>query len=215
MRLLYSRHWFLSSHLSPPASPLPPLPFHLSPSTSALPSLPSPLLSSLPAPRSPLPSSCSLEQAPPHLAGAGSSRPRLTAPRPCPCACPNTLLAGCGWGSTRWARQRGRSRSAGRRRRCGADPVGGSHVASPAGVASAAMVKHTSRRSLPFGEALDVARSVGLPNKFDCTAWCKNGMRPAGIPRRPTEDPQGRRVAGMGPLAGHRQPAQHATFSAV
>ena len=42
---------------------------------------------------------------------------------------------------------------------------------------------------LPFNEALAVARSIGqagLSSSREWTAWCKNGMRPAGIPANPS-----------------------------
>ena len=46
-----------------------------------------------------------------------------------------------------------------------------------------------SRRKdfLPFDEALAVARSLGLANGFEWNEWCKEGMRPAGVPSRPDQ----------------------------
>jgi len=35
---------------------------------------------------------------------------------------------------------------------------------------------------LPFAEALAVARSLGLANRFAWKEWCKEGMRPHGVP---------------------------------
>ena len=38
---------------------------------------------------------------------------------------------------------------------------------------------------LPFGEALAVARSLGLASQFEWEAWCKEGMRPCNVPADP------------------------------
>ena len=42
-----------------------------------------------------------------------------------------------------------------------------------------------AKQSLPFGEALAVARSLGLPSRMEWQAWCSEGMCPANVPRRP------------------------------
>ena len=38
---------------------------------------------------------------------------------------------------------------------------------------------------LPFSEALVVARSLGLANRFEWTVWCTEGMRPTYLPSAP------------------------------
>ena len=38
---------------------------------------------------------------------------------------------------------------------------------------------------LPFDEALAVARSLKLANRFEWDAWCKAGLRPPGVPANP------------------------------
>ena len=38
---------------------------------------------------------------------------------------------------------------------------------------------------LPFKEALAVARSLGLANRFEWRAWCKDGRRPPNVPSNP------------------------------
>ena len=38
---------------------------------------------------------------------------------------------------------------------------------------------------LPFGEALAVARSLNLANRFEWEQWCKEGMRPPNVPADP------------------------------
>ena len=40
---------------------------------------------------------------------------------------------------------------------------------------------------LPFEEALVVARSLGLANRFEWQVWCKEGMRPPNVPSRPDQ----------------------------
>ena len=40
---------------------------------------------------------------------------------------------------------------------------------------------------LPFGEALSVARSLGLASRFEWREWCKEGMRPPKVPSCPNE----------------------------
>ena len=57
---------------------------------------------------------------------------------------------------------------------------------------------------LPFDEALAVAQRLGLASSIEWLRWCKEGRRPANVPSNPQPGPQGRRVAGVGPLAGHR-----------
>ena len=42
-----------------------------------------------------------------------------------------------------------------------------------------------TREFLPFGEALAVARSLGLPNEFEWRQWCKGGTRPPNVPSNP------------------------------
>ena len=37
---------------------------------------------------------------------------------------------------------------------------------------------------LPFGEALFVARSLGLANRKEWLVWCKDGTRPPNVPSR-------------------------------
>ena len=49
--------------------------------------------------------------------------------------------------------------------------VGGRHTPSPAGVAAEGAAKEPPR-FLPIGEALAVARSLGLANRFEWKAWC-------------------------------------------
>ena len=44
--------------------------------------------------------------------------------------------------------------------------------------------QHT-KEFLPFGEALAVARSLGLANQFEWQQWCKEGMRPPNVPSNP------------------------------
>ena len=48
--------------------------------------------------------------------------------------------------------------------------------------------QHT-KRFLPFTEALAVARSFNLPNRFEWKAWCKEGMRPPERALAPGEHP--------------------------
>ena len=38
---------------------------------------------------------------------------------------------------------------------------------------------------LPFSEALPLARSLGLANRAEWLAWCKEGMRPPNVPSNP------------------------------
>ena len=45
--------------------------------------------------------------------------------------------------------------------------------------------KPGDQRFLPFGEALAVARSLGLANRRGLTAWCKTGLRPPSLPAEP------------------------------
>ena len=39
---------------------------------------------------------------------------------------------------------------------------------------------------LPFGEALVVAQSLNLANRFEWQQWCKEGMRPPNVPANPS-----------------------------
>ena len=80
---------------------------------------------------------------------------------------------------TRWARQRGGGRALGQ------GGEGGVAVQDPAAVSVAPQSAH---RFLPFEQALAVARSIGqagMSGRKEWAAWCKNGMRPAGIPTNP------------------------------
>ena len=43
----------------------------------------------------------------------------------------------------------------------------------------------TVRAFLPFAESLAVAQSLGLANMFEWREWCKEGMCPPTVPRRP------------------------------
>mgnify|MGYP002809878061 CR=1 FL=1 len=73
---------------------------------------------------------------------------------------------------TRWARKRG----------------GGQHGATGPDPAAAAAGPQLTRCFLPFEQALAVARSIGqagMSGEKEWRAWCKNGMRPAGIPANP------------------------------
>ena len=38
---------------------------------------------------------------------------------------------------------------------------------------------------LPFDEALTMVQSLGLANKVEWKAWCKEGMRPPNVPAAP------------------------------
>ena len=38
---------------------------------------------------------------------------------------------------------------------------------------------------LPVDEALAVAQSLNLANRFEWRAWCKEGMRPPNVPSNP------------------------------
>ena len=42
-----------------------------------------------------------------------------------------------------------------------------------------------AKRYLPFGTALAFARALGLANTFEWQQWCKEGMCPPNVPRRP------------------------------
>ena len=42
-----------------------------------------------------------------------------------------------------------------------------------------------TKQFLPFGEALAVARSLGLASQKEWWAWCKDGMRPRNMPANP------------------------------
>ena len=44
---------------------------------------------------------------------------------------------------------------------------------------------HMTKLFLPFDEALDVARSLGLASTKEWRAWCKEGLRPANVPADP------------------------------
>ena len=71
--------------------------------------------------------------------------------------------------------------------------------------------KKGTEQFLPFGKALAAARSLNLANTFEWKEWCKEGMRPPKVPSNPNRTYnwlQGRRVAGVGPLARHGQPIQ-------
>ena len=48
-------------------------------------------------------------------------------------------------------------------------------------------VHPTKRQFLPFEEAREVARSLGLANLEEWNAWCKEGMCPPSVPRCPGE----------------------------
>ena len=58
----------------------------------------------------------------------------------------------------------------------------------------------------PFGQALAFARSLGLANQLAWQQWCREG-RDAATQRalHPEQVLQGRRVAGVGALAGQQQ----------
>ena len=58
---------------------------------------------------------------------------------------------------------------------------------------------------LPFDEALVVAQSLNLANRFEWEQWCKEGMRPPQRALHPKPHLQRRRVAGVGALAGQQQ----------
>jgi len=61
-----------------------------------------------------------------------------------------------------------------------------------------------SERFLPFGEAVAVARSLNLANRFEWRQWSKEGMRPSNVPSDPNTVCKDGRVAGVEPLARHR-----------
>ena len=61
--------------------------------------------------------------------------------------------------------------------------VGGRRAPASAGAATEAAAKQP--RFLPFDEALAVARSLGLANRFEWQVWCKEGMRPSSVPAAP------------------------------
>ena len=80
---------------------------------------------------------------------------------------------------TRWTRQHSGGRARGQRsegRATGPDP------------AAAAAAPQLVHRFLPFAQALAVARSIeqaGLSGQKEWEAWCKEGMCPGNVPRRP------------------------------
>ena len=43
----------------------------------------------------------------------------------------------------------------------------------------------TMSKFQPFQQALAVAQSLGLTNKFEWEQWCKEGMRPSNVPSHP------------------------------
>ena len=55
---------------------------------------------------------------------------------------------------------------------------------------------------LPFAEALDVARSLGLATQFAWKVWCKEGMRPATVPSNPQQTYKGGGWQGWGHWLG-------------
>ena len=60
-------------------------------------------------------------------------------------------------------------------------------LATPRGTPPA---RQTPAKFLPFGEALAVAQTLGpagMSGAKEWTAWCKAGMRPAGLPSRPDQ----------------------------
>ena len=64
--------------------------------------------------------------------------------------------------------------------------VFGGHAPSPAVVVSAAATTtQSSSRFLPFGEALAVARSLGLASSTEWQVWSKEGLRPSNVPSDP------------------------------
>ena len=80
---------------------------------------------------------------------------------------------------TRWARQRGGGRAHGR---------GGEPGAAKADQVAPAAGPQLARRFLPFEEAQAVARyagQAGLSGNTEWRAWCKEGMCPRNVPRRP------------------------------
>ena len=55
---------------------------------------------------------------------------------------------------------------------------------------------------LPFGEALAVARSLGLASVFEWKEWCKEGMRPTKVPAAPDRTYKGGGWQGWGHWLG-------------
>ena len=80
---------------------------------------------------------------------------------------------------TRWARQGGGGL---------AQEQGGEGGVAGRDPAAVVVAPQSAHRFLPFEAALAVARSVGqagMSGQKEWRAWCKNGMRPAGIPADP------------------------------
>ena len=57
----------------------------------------------------------------------------------------------------------------------------------PGQVTSATHSIPTMSKFLPFAEALVVARSLNLASVFEWREWCKEGMCPPNVPRRPDQ----------------------------
>ena len=55
---------------------------------------------------------------------------------------------------------------------------------------------------LPFGEALAVARSLGLASSTEWAAWCKEGLRPPNVPSAPDQTYKDRGWQGWGHWLG-------------
>ena len=63
---------------------------------------------------------------------------------------------------------------------------------------------------LQFGEALAVARSLGLASRFEWTEWCKEGMRPTKVPAAPDRAYKGGGWQGWGHWLGTRNQSSKA-----
>ena len=49
------------------------------------------------------------------------------------------------------------------------------------------LIRAKMSKFLPFDEALVVAQSLGLANRFGWEQWCKEGMRPPNVPACPNQ----------------------------
>ena len=60
-----------------------------------------------------------------------------------------------------------------------------------------------AKEFLPFEEALTVAQSLGLANRFEWRGWCKEGMRPPKVPSAPDKTYKGGGWQGWGHWLGN------------
>ena len=78
-------------------------------------------------------------------------------------------------------------------------------------------LQRNAKEFLPFAEALGVARSLNLANRFEWKEWCKEGMRPPKVPAAPDLTYKGGGWQGWGHWLGtgneHPQAKQFLPFA--